>query len=68
MALARQGAGARIKITVTEVDEKTETAVVIIEGEDIHFDAVVDTITNLGAALHSIDEVEVENTSQAEPD
>ncbi len=49
-----------VKLTVEEMDEKTESIILEIEGEDIHFDAVVETIKNLGGSLHSIDGVEVE--------
>jgi hypothetical protein len=58
-AIAEQGSDYRVTFTVHEVDEKTETVVIIIEGEDINFDAVNETITNLGGSLHSVDEVEV---------
>ena len=59
-ALADQGTQCNVKITVEEVDEKTESITLVIEGEDISFDAVVDTINELGGSLHSIDMVEVE--------
>ena len=58
-AIAKSHSGCRIMVTVTEVDEKTETTVVTIESEDVPYDAIVETITSLGASVHSIDEVEV---------
>ena len=58
-AIADKHSDCRVKVTVTEVDEKTETTVVSIESDDISYDAVVDTIMSLGASVHSIDEVEV---------
>ena len=58
-AIADKHQGCRVKITVTEVDEKTETTVISIESDDIPYEAIVDTITSLGASVHSIDEVEV---------
>ena len=58
-AIADKHSGCRVKITVTEVDEKTETTVVSIDSDDIPYEAIVDTITSLGASVHSIDEVEV---------
>ena len=58
-ALANLGADYRVKLTVTEVDEKTESTIVIIEGADIHFENVKATIEKMGASVHSIDEVEV---------
>jgi hypothetical protein len=58
-ALAEQGAGYRIRFSVLEVDEKTETVAIVIEADDIQFEGIVDVITRLGGSLHSIDEVEV---------
>jgi hypothetical protein len=58
-AIAERHAGCRITVTVIEVDEKTETTVISIESEDVPYAALVDTITDLGASVHSIDEVEV---------
>lgn len=61
-ALAEQGGGYRVNFTVMEVDEKTETVVIVVEGEDIQFEAINETISSLGGSLHSIDEVEVINS------
>ena len=49
----------RVKVTVAAVDEKTESAVVMIDGNSIEFDTIADTISNMGGSIHSIDEVEV---------
>ena len=65
-AIADNHSGCRVKATVTEVDEKTETTVISIESDDIPYEAIVDTITNLGASVHSIDEVEVSSAPQPE--
>ena len=65
-AIADNHSGCRVKVIVTEVDEKTETTVVSIESDDISYDAVVDTIMSLGASVHSIDEVEVSSAPQPE--
>jgi hypothetical protein len=61
-AVADQGAGCNVSLTVEGVDEKTESITLVIEGEDILFDTIVDTIKNLGGSLHSIDAVEVEGS------
>ena len=58
-AIAEHGLDYRVNFTVQEVDEKTETVQIIIEGKDIDFDGISDTIANLGGSLHSIDQVEV---------
>jgi hypothetical protein len=60
-AIAAQGEGYCVNFTVIEVDEKTETVAIVIEGENIQVDAITDTITSLGGSLHSIDEIEVIN-------
>ncbi len=65
-AIADQGTRCNVKLTVEGVDEKTESIILVIEGEDIEFDAIVDTIKSLGGSLHSIDGVEVEG-SEAPP-
>lgn len=58
-AIADEHDGCRVTITVTELDEKTETTVLIVESKDIPYDEVVATIAALGGSVHSIDEVEV---------
>lgn len=58
--LADLGPDYRVKLTVLEVDEKTETISLQIEGGNIHFDTISEAIKRLGASVHSIDEVEVE--------
>ena len=57
--IAEAVAGCTVAVTVTEVDEKTQTTVVMIEGENIIYDQVVAVITEMGASIHSIDEVTV---------
>ncbi len=51
--------GCRVTVTVTEMDEKTETLVVTMQGGSIDFEAVDGTLRSMGASLHSIDEVEI---------
>lgn len=55
--------GYLVTASVVEVDDKTETIVLKITGNDIQFDKLSDAINELGGSLHSIDEVEVLNTS-----
>jgi hypothetical protein len=57
--LAERHSGCHITVTVTEVDEKTETTLVTVESEDVPYTAIVGTIRDLGASVHSIDEVTV---------
>ncbi|MGR8979437.1 MAG: DUF211 domain-containing protein [Gammaproteobacteria bacterium] len=58
-ALAGLDANYQVKVVVTEVDKKTESTIVTIEGADIHFDEIKAAIEKMGASVHSIDEVEV---------
>ncbi|MDR4518974.1 MAG: DUF211 domain-containing protein [Nitrosomonas sp.] len=57
--LAEHCLDCHIKYSVVEVDEQTETTVLVIEGDHIQFDVVLETINSMGATIHSIDEVEV---------
>ena len=58
-ALADLGEKYRVHLMVTEVDTKTESTIVTTTGTDIHFDLVKKAIEQMGASVHSIDEVEV---------
>lgn len=60
-ALGEISPGYQVSLRVEEVDEKTETICLEISAEAIDFDAVEEVIGRMGAALHSIDEVDVEN-------
>ncbi len=61
--IADKSPGARIELTVAEVDEKTETVVIVIEGENLKYAAIVEAISEMGGSIHSIDRVEVESES-----
>ncbi len=67
-ALADLGKDTKINLTVESVDEKTENVLVVVEGEDIDFTAIEEQINELGATVHSIDEVEVVGTSNGPND
>lgn len=62
-ALADLSPDYKVRITVVEVDEKTESIIVILEGENIEFDPVTELIKKMGASVHSIDEVEVHGSN-----
>ena len=66
-AVAEQESPCKVQLTVEEMDEKTESITLVIEGEDIPFDAIKETIQNLGGSLHSIDAVEVEGSGTLPP-
>jgi len=65
-ALAELGAH-RVKLSVLEMDDQTQTVQLVIEGPEIDFERIQATIAEFGGSLHSIDEVEVagESTSPA---
>ena len=60
-AIAEKSPGCRVKLQVSEVDEKTETVVLIVEGENIRYEAITEMISSMGGTVHSIDAVEVES-------
>lgn len=64
-AIAEAGADYRINLIVLEMDENTETVQIELEGKAIDFEAIQSAITNMGGSLHSIDEVEVQNETDA---
>ncbi|MDH3450995.1 MAG: DUF211 domain-containing protein [Gammaproteobacteria bacterium] len=57
--VAEENAGCRVQVTVAEMDENTESLVVVITGESIEFESVDSALRSMGASLHSIDDVEV---------
>jgi len=52
-----------VSLKVTAVDEKTESAVVTIEGSAIDFEAIKNAIATMGGTIHSIDGVEVRGSA-----
>ena len=64
-AIAKVGIDFRVRLTVIEMDENTETLQIEIEGNAIDFEAVQSIITSMGGSLHSIDEVEVHSEADA---
>lgn len=58
-ALAKLSPDYQVRLSVVEVDEKTETVIVVLEGENIEFEPIIELIKKMGASVHSIDEVEV---------
>ncbi|MCW8907716.1 MAG: DUF211 domain-containing protein [Sedimenticola sp.] len=61
-ALAEKG-NYQVRLSVLEMDDKTETLQVEIEGESIDYEQIREAISEMGASLHSIDGVEVENSA-----
>ena len=46
-----------VKITVREVDEKTETVRINLIGENINYESIIEVARELGTAIRSIDEI-----------
>jgi len=57
--LAELGSDYRVTVSVDEVDDKTESVMLTVEGEEVDFEAIQASIKALGGSLHSLDEVEV---------
>jgi len=49
----------RVDISLAEIDQNTESIKVLLEGGDVKIDTVKKCIEDMGATIHSIDEVEV---------
>jgi hypothetical protein len=64
-AIAEAGVDYNVRLTVLEMDENTETLQVEVKGTAIDFAAIQLVISNMGASLHSIDEVEVQSETDA---
>ena len=60
--LADLNPGYRVNLTVVEVDENTESIIVVLEGDDIQFEAIAEAIKKMGGTIHSVDEVEAEGS------
>jgi len=46
-----------VSVIVTEVDVKTETVKIMISGNDIDFDKMMEAISDSGVSVRSVDEV-----------
>lgn len=65
-AIAKVGVDYKVRLTVVEMDENTETLLIEVEGNDINFEAIQSTLSDMGGSLHSIDEVEVHSEADAD--
>jgi hypothetical protein len=63
-AIAANAEGSYVKLKVLEMDDKTETLEIIIEGTDLELDSIVTSINEMGGSLHSVDGVEVMNVKE----
>ncbi len=58
-ALSKANGIENADISVYAVDEKTETVKVVLEGRNLDFDAIRNTIEEFGAVVHSVDKVAI---------
>jgi hypothetical protein len=65
-AVAALGRDYRASLDVVEMDEKTETLVMVVEGEDLDYRRIEEVIRSLGASIHSVDKCVV--TGDPEPE
>ena len=59
--IAMSGVDYRVRLTVLEVDENTESLQIVVEGSEIDFEKIQTAISDMGGSLHSIDEVVVQS-------
>lgn len=57
--LAATGGITHVNIALAEIDQSTESVKVVIEGSDINIETVRKQLEELGAVIHSIDEIDV---------
>jgi len=54
-AVAALGPDYQVSLDVVEMDEKTETLNLVIEGPDLNYLRIEEVIRSLGGSIHSID-------------
>ncbi len=62
LELGKISNGINVLVTLQEVDRKTESIKVVLEGDNIDYERVKDVIVQLHASIHSIDQVVVGKT------
>ena len=61
MIMEKVSGVSKIRTEITEIDQDTESIKMEVYGDDIDIDGLKRVIRELGASLHSIDEVIVEH-------
>jgi hypothetical protein len=46
-----------VNLSLYEVDQQTENVKITVEGINVNYDLVLQTIENLGGVVHSVDEI-----------
>jgi hypothetical protein len=65
-AIAELGDDYLVRATVIELDTNTETLQLEVSGNDLDFHLIESRLKEMGASLHSVDEVEAQNANQSE--
>jgi hypothetical protein len=50
-----------VEVSLVEMDERTESLGVILQGDNINYDGLKEHMGKQGAVIHSVDKVTVEN-------
>ena len=58
-AIASLGPDYEVFMDVVQMDEKTETLIVVIKGHSLDYPCIEETIRNFGGSIHSIDKCHV---------
>ena len=64
--LAQLGPDYRVSLNVDEMDENTQTLQLEICGNAVELGPIEEAIANMGASIHSVDQVEVLNETMEE--
>ena len=64
--IADLGDDYQVNLLVQEVDDKTQSIVLSITGEQLDFDIITQHIKAMGGSVHSIDEVDVQGKAPPE--
>lgn len=67
-AIAALGQDYQVTVSVDEVDDRTESVMLTVEGESVDLESIEASIKALGGSLHSIDEVKVSGTPEVPVD
>ena len=54
----------KVDVNLIEMDEKTESLKVVLEGTGINFEELKQHMGDIGAVIHSVDQVIVEKTTK----
>jgi len=54
----------RVDVSIVEVDADTETVKLVVEGNGLAYEGVLNAVKQLGAAVHSVDQVVYSSPSQ----